>query len=153
MCKNRSYSILTTTTRALYVIVMLIRNMLTTIDRRRIYPDELASHERARNNSRSSSHLPINLSAILALPCTRLSNPAPSVLCLPRKRKPPKLSLYSFLLPPFPLLPLTVHLKDGTAVHLEEREEKKSANDLTTPKTIFPPTTFGEEKRKEKLTM
>lgn len=58
MCKNRSYSILTTTTRALYAIVMLIRNMLTTIDRRRIYPDELATFERARNNSRSSSHFP-----------------------------------------------------------------------------------------------
>lgn len=69
----------------------------------------------------------------------------------PGKKKPAQ--TLTILLSPFLLLPLTVHLKDGTAVHLEERKgKKKSANNFTTPKTIFPPTTCGEEKRKKKET-
>lgn len=54
------------------------------------------------------------------------------------------------LLPPFPLLPLTVHLKDGTAVHLEEREEKKISKQPHDPQDNFSTDNIWRRKKKRK---
>lgn len=54
------------------------------------------------------------------------------------------------LLPPFPLLPRTVHLKDGTAVHLEEREESKNQQTTSPPPRQFFHRQHVEKKKEKK---